>query len=100
MLWIKNKKNRYTPAYPSFTIMKVGYEGVFISRTCFPDELRIFQLSKDRSKRFLLSCVLLYQVGQGLVVYQNDICDLWYSRVRNSERFPVCQSMSLTHIGF
>ena len=29
MFWSKNKKNRYTPAYPSFTI--VGYEGVFIS---------------------------------------------------------------------
>ena len=31
MFWSKNKKNRYTPAYPIFSIM-----GVFIARTCFP----------------------------------------------------------------
>ena len=37
MFWIKNKKNRYTPAYPSFTI-KYGLYGVFIARACFPDE--------------------------------------------------------------
>ena len=30
MFWSKNKKNRYTPAYPSFYYIKVGYEGVFI----------------------------------------------------------------------
>ena len=35
MFWSKNKKNRYTPANPSFT--KVGFTGVFIARTCFPD---------------------------------------------------------------
>ena len=32
----KIRKTRFTPAYPNFTI-KVGYKGVFISRTCFPD---------------------------------------------------------------
>ena len=38
MFWSKNKKNRYTPANPSFAIyIKVGFEGVHISRTCFPD---------------------------------------------------------------
>ena len=34
-------QNRYTPAYPSFTIQKWclrGLKGVFIARTCFPDE--------------------------------------------------------------
>ena len=31
--WSKNKKYRYTPAYPSL----VGFKGVFIARTCFPD---------------------------------------------------------------
>ena len=36
MFWSKNKKNRYTPAYPSFTIYtNVGYKGVFIERACF-----------------------------------------------------------------
>ena len=37
MFWSKNKKNRYNPAYPSFCYIKVGYKGVNISRTCFPD---------------------------------------------------------------
>ena len=27
MFWSKNKKNRYTPAYPSFTIQKWGIRG-------------------------------------------------------------------------
>ena len=33
IFWSKNKKNRYTPCY-----MKVEYKGVYITRTCFPDE--------------------------------------------------------------
>ena len=39
MVWSKNKKNKYTPANPSFTIYKSGVEGgiKFIARTCFPD---------------------------------------------------------------
>ena len=38
MFWSKNKKNTYTPAYPSFCYIKVGFEGVNYTRTCFPDE--------------------------------------------------------------
>ena len=37
MFWSKNKKNRYTPANPSFFNIKVGFKGVVIARTCFPD---------------------------------------------------------------
>ena len=33
MFW---NKNRYTPAYP-FCYIKVGFKGVYITRTCFPD---------------------------------------------------------------
>ena len=40
MFWTKNKKKRYTPAYPSFTI-KVGFKGAFIAWTCYPDEIRL-----------------------------------------------------------
>ena len=36
MLWIKNKKNRYTPNYTPVYI-KVGYEVVYISQTCLHD---------------------------------------------------------------
>ena len=32
----KVRKKWYTPAYPSFTIIKVGFKGVFIA--CFPDD--------------------------------------------------------------
>ena len=39
MFWSKNKKNRYTPAYPSFAIIKVGFKGIYITRTCFRDVL-------------------------------------------------------------
>ena len=38
MFWSKNKKNRNTPAYPSFFYIKVGFKGVDASWTCFPDE--------------------------------------------------------------
>ena len=34
MFWTKNKKNRYVP---QFYYVKVGYNGVFIAWTCFPD---------------------------------------------------------------
>ena len=37
MLWIKNKKIRYTPVNPSFTIQK----GVFMPGTSFPDVMPI-----------------------------------------------------------
>ena len=37
MFWNKNKKNRYTPVNPSL-LNKKGYEGVYFSWTCFPDE--------------------------------------------------------------
>ena len=38
MFWIKNKENKYTLASPSFFFfyIKVGFNGVYISRTCFP----------------------------------------------------------------
>ena len=36
MIWIKNTKN-YTPANPRFCCIKVGYKGIFCTRTCFRD---------------------------------------------------------------
>ena len=30
MFWSKNKKNRYTPAYPSFTMLKWGLRGYIL----------------------------------------------------------------------
>ena len=35
MFWSKNKKNRYTPLYPSFANIKLGYKGVFITGLIF-----------------------------------------------------------------
>ena len=38
MFWMKNNKIRYTPSNPSFFFyIKVGFKGVYIARTCFPD---------------------------------------------------------------
>ena len=37
MFWSKNKKNRYTPRIPQYFYIKMGFKGVYISRTCFPD---------------------------------------------------------------
>ena len=36
MFWSKNKKNRYTPAYPSFTILKCGLRGYTFYGHVFP----------------------------------------------------------------
>ena len=38
MFLSKNKKNRYTPSYPSFVGYEVGFKGVYITQACFPDE--------------------------------------------------------------
>ena len=38
MFWSKNKKNIRNPCKPQFYYIKVGYEGVHISRTGFPNE--------------------------------------------------------------
>ena len=37
MFWSKNKKNRYIPCKPQFYYTKVGFKGVYISWTCYPD---------------------------------------------------------------
>ena len=38
MICSKNKKNMYTPVYSSFFFyIKVGFKGVYITRTYFPD---------------------------------------------------------------
>ena len=51
MFWIKNKKNRYTLANPSFAIVykkvKVGFKGVFTAQTWFPD-VRQYCLLKSK----------------------------------------------------
>ena len=38
MFWSKNKK--VYPCIPQFYYIKVGFKGVFITRTCFPDATR------------------------------------------------------------
>ena len=58
MFWNKNKKIRYTfadprllPNYPPNYYIKLGYKGVYISRTCFPDDSWLcFQKGKIRNK--------------------------------------------------
>ena len=42
IFWSENEEIKYTPANPIFTI-KVGYKGVFIAWTSFPDGLFSWQ---------------------------------------------------------
>ena len=35
IFWSKNKKNVY-PSIPPFCYIKMGFKGVYVSRTCFP----------------------------------------------------------------
>ena len=44
MLWSKDMKNRYTSACPSFLYIKLGFKGVYLSWTCFPDFLFFVKL--------------------------------------------------------
>ena len=45
MFWIKNKKNRYSPANPSFSYIKVGFKRVYILQSCNPDGLFFFNFN-------------------------------------------------------
>ena len=56
MFWGKNRKNRFTPANPSFTqYIKVGYKGVYITRTCFPGGIILWNANRKgvKSEMFL-----------------------------------------------
>ena len=49
-----SKINRYTPANPQFVYIKVGFKGVYISRTCFPNNRFLyssFQYEKEEGAR-------------------------------------------------
>ena len=61
MFWIKNKKIRFTPLKPQFFNVKVGFDVVYIARTCFPDGsiFTVCFLSSGRN----LSCVSLSQIS-------------------------------------
>ena len=56
----KNKKNRYTPAYPSFAI-KVGFKGVCIIRTCFHDD-KLSKMLKKLNKNAKGSSIVIHTV--------------------------------------
>ena len=38
----KIRKNIYTPVNPIFYYIKVGCKGVYITQTCYPDELVLY----------------------------------------------------------
>ena len=43
-------RQKVYPCIPQFYYIKVGYKGVFISRTCFPDETRSSFLIHNKQK--------------------------------------------------
>ena len=71
MFWSKNKKNRYTPAYPSL----VGFKGVFIARTSFPEHTSHF------SKIFFVTGTTI--VSRKLVIHVINIM----------EKFDKCKNL-------
>ena len=44
MFWSKNKKKIVYPCNPQFYYIKVGCKGVFVTRTCFPDDFVCLKL--------------------------------------------------------
>ena len=47
MFWIKHKKNRHAPADPSH---KMGFRGVFIARTSFPENKECLTFSMEHKE--------------------------------------------------
>ena len=58
IIWIKYKNNRYTPVHPNFTIyktiIKVGYNGVYIAQICYCDELVFRKIAKKFNESLIL----------------------------------------------
>ena len=82
MFWSKNK-SRYTPAYPSY--ISVGYKGLFIIRTCIPDE-QIAQVYAS----FSFVAVPIYEShygGGGTVLLHDVDCN------GNETRLDQCPSL-------
>ena len=53
MFWSKNKKTRYTPAHPSFCYIKVGFKGVYITRTCFHNGQQFLKATETFNNKIL-----------------------------------------------
>ena len=68
MFWSKNKKNRYTPAYPSFAIQKWGSRGYTLHGHVFLMENSVFDWVLDVDGKNLLSS-RLGQLLNGLETY-------------------------------
>ena len=80
MFWSKNKKNRYTPAYPSFTVQKWGLRGyslhghVFLmslpvkARYLFLYEISFF--GKGERKLKLKVIIYLWHLPRSLTFYK------------------------------
>ena len=75
VFWSKNKKNRYTLSCTSqFCYIKVGFEGVYISRTCFPDVfVKVCQKYADSSFFLPLNDCLSFLHFRALFVKEESI---------------------------
>ena len=51
MFWSKNKKKKVYNCKPQFYYINVGFKGIYIARTCFPDEIKGEILEYARYKR-------------------------------------------------
>ena len=79
MFWSKNKKNRFTPAYPSFTIIKVGFKGVYIARTCSLDVLccqHPFAIVTNSNQKHVVICDIIWHFGSCGVKDRNSVFNI------------------------
>ena len=53
MFWTKNTKNMYTPAFPKFYYIKMGFKGVCNARTYFPCTLRLMSVKRNNASNVL-----------------------------------------------
>ena len=76
MIWIKIRKIRYIPCKPppNFCYIKVGFTGVYISWTCFPDALK-FGL-EDLDEVFRTSRMRLFGNVEGSKEWIVQVCKL------------------------
>ena len=50
----KRYENKVYPSKPQFYYIKVGFKGVYIARTCFPDETSNITTPYKRKPRFCI----------------------------------------------
>ena len=84
MFLSKSKKNRYTPSYPSFANIKVGFKGVYITRTCFRDVYR------NAQQRAMCIYIYIVYIGDSSFFYIFFLSFRYETKSRLLNDLPLC----------